>query len=151
MIYDALKNAHLYFAQGSRLAKAIDYIKAFDSSRPDGRYEIDDTMYASVSSYQTKPAEQQTIESHRRYIDVQAILSGRERIDVALFSNRLIIDKPYDETKDAVFYKTLPDFTSLNMTESTFAVFYPQNVHRPCCNFDNCDNVRKIVVKIMLL
>jgi biofilm protein TabA len=152
MIYDVLENGHFYFAASSRLAKAIEYIRAFDILQPDGQYEIEGKhMYAIVSSYETKPAEQQITESHKKYIDVQAILSGRERIDVALDSEALVINKPYDNAKDAVFYKAPVSYVPLVMTEGTFAVFYPQDVHRPCCDLDGTGDVRKIVVKITLV
>ena len=148
MIYDDLKNAHCYFLHGTLLAKAIDYIKTFDLSQPDGRYEIDGAMYAMVMSYQTKPAEQQKSETHKKYIDVQAIFVGRERIDVVIFSENIAIDTPYNEAKDAAFYKLPSDYIPLAMHKGTFAVFYPQDVHRPCCDFDGTASVRKIVVKV---
>jgi biofilm protein TabA len=152
MIYDILKNARFYFPSGSPLAKAVEYIESFDASHPDGRYEIDGkNMYAIVSSYQTKPADLQITESHKKYIDVQAILSGRERIDVALLSGSTIVDKPYDDSKDTAFYRMPADYVSLIMMPGAFALFYPQDVHRPCCNFESAADVRKIVVKVLLL
>lgn len=150
MIYDVLKNAHSYFPQNSRMAKAIDFVTTFDAAQPDGRYELDGAMYAIVMSYQTKPAEQQKSETHKKYIDVQAILSGRERIDVAILSDAAVIDTPYDEAKDAAFYKMPADYIPLAMTAGTFAALYPQDIHRPCCNLDGLANVRKIVVKVPL-
>jgi biofilm protein TabA len=153
MIYDVLDNAHFYFPPAGRLAKAIDYIKNFDLSQPDGRYEIDGkNMYAIVMSYQTKPAEQQKAETHIKYLDVQAVLSGRERMDVVLLSGSAVVDTPYDETKDAAFYKMPPDYARMVMTNGIFAVLYPQDIHRPCCSLnDSPTSVRKIVVKITLL
>jgi biofilm protein TabA len=151
MIYDVLKNAHLYFTPGCRLAKAIDFVRNFNLSEPDGRYEIGDTMYAIVMSYKTKPAEQQKSETHKKYIDIQVVLSGRERIDIALFSDRMVIETPYDEAKDAAFYKLGGAYVPLIMTEGTFAVLYPQDVHRPSCNLDGAADVRKIVVKVQIL
>jgi biofilm protein TabA len=151
MIYDVLINGYLYFPAGGRLAKAVEYIKNFNHSQPDGRYEIDGrNIYAIVSSYQTKPAEGQISETHKKYIDVQAILEGRECIDVAILSESIVIEKPYDETKDAAFYKMPADYASLAMTKGTFAVFYPQDIHRPCCSLGGEANVRKIVVKVLL-
>jgi YhcH/YjgK/YiaL family protein len=85
MIYDVLKNAHSYFSQSSRMAKAVEFITTFNTAKPDSRYEIDGAMYAIVMSYQTKPAEQQKSETHKKYIDVQAILSGCERVNFRTF------------------------------------------------------------------
>lgn len=151
MIYDVLENSHLYFEKGSRLAKACEFVRSFDLSQPDGRYEIDgENMYATVASYQTKPAEQLKFEAHKKYIDVQALISGCERIDVFLFPERLVVDTPYNEARDITFYKPANGFVPLIMNEGIFAVLYPHDAHRPSCNFDSQANVRKIVVKVAL-
>lgn len=153
MIFDNLKNAYYYFPPGSRLAKAIEFIKTFESSKPDGRYEIDgDRVYAVVSSYKTKPAEQQVAESHKKYIDLQTLVRGRERIDVTSISEQLVVTKIYDEINDAVYYGPPTQFVRLELDAGIFAVFFPQDVHRPCCNpDDNEEEIRKIVVKIAIL
>lgn len=151
MIYDVLKNACSYFPPGSPMAKAVDFITTFDAAKPDGRYEIEGAMYAIVMSYQTKPAEQQKSETHIKYIDVQAILSGRERIDVAVLTDAIAVDTLYDEAKDAAFYRMPADYIPLAMTAGTFAALYPQDIHRPCCDLDGAADVRKIVVKVPLL
>jgi YhcH/YjgK/YiaL family protein len=151
MIYDILKNSDSYFQHSDRMAKAVDFITTFDAATPDGRYELDGEMYAVVMSYKTKPAEQQKSETHKKYIDVQAILNGRERIDVAILSDSIAVDTPYDEAKDAAFYRMPDEHIPLIMTEGTFAVFYPQDVHRPCCDLDCVADVRKIVVKVPLV
>jgi biofilm protein TabA len=150
MIYDNLENSDFYFSPGSRLFRAVEFIKKFDNSKPDGRYEIDGAnIYAIVTSYTTKPAKQQIIESHRKYTDIQATLKGCERIDTSILSNRFVISSAYDENKDAVYYEGFPEFVKLNLRAGMFAVFYPQDVHRPCCNLDeNAAEIRKIVVKV---
>ena len=84
MIVDALANAGRYRPLHPRLAAAFDYLAAFDPAKPDGKYPIDgDAVYALVQSYATRPAAEKKWESHRRYLDVQYVVSGRERITVA--------------------------------------------------------------------
>lgn len=150
MIYDSLTNSDFYFSHGSRFFRALEFIKKFKNSKPDGRYEIDGAdIYAIVSSYRTKPAEQQIIESHRKYTDIQVILKGCERIDAAILSDCFVIGSPYDENRDAVYYKAMPEYVEIGMRPGFFAVFYPQDVHRPACNLDsNVEEIRKIVIKV---
>ena len=47
----------------------------------DGRHPIDgEAIFALVSTYETEPEGARSFEAHRKYIDVQYLLSGREII-----------------------------------------------------------------------
>ena len=36
----------------------------------------------------------------------------------------------------------------LPMTDGCYAVFFPEDVHRPCCMMDTPEDVKKIVLKV---
>ena len=63
------------------------------------------------------------------------------------------ITEKYDDKKDIEFYKT-PDFKPLNkiyLDRNKFAIFYPDDIHSPCINFNNEEEtVKKAVVKILI-
>ena len=66
--------------------------------------EIDGTkIYASVSEYTTKEYEDAKFEGHRKYIDIQYIVSGTESIEMADIS-KVTANTDYNENKDIEFY-----------------------------------------------
>lgn len=81
MIIDKLSNSGLYEFKNERIKKAIDYIKSTDlDSLADCRSDIDsDNIYVIKSTYKTKSKDEAHPEAHRKYIDVQYIMSGAER------------------------------------------------------------------------
>ena len=70
----------------------------------EGRYDIKgDEVFVQLSSYETKTPADKLPESHRKYADIQFIISGNENIGYAHLENQKIkID--YNETKDIIFY-----------------------------------------------
>jgi biofilm protein TabA len=150
MIYDTFEHIALYSHPGTRLHRALVYAMDVSRSVADGRTEIDgDRLYASVSTYDTGSREERRFEAHKKYIDVQVVLEGEESIDVALESDLPILEA-YDEKKEVMFLKPPQEFASLVMKPGRFAVFYPQDVHRPGCSLRDKRRIRKIVVKVQI-
>jgi YhcH/YjgK/YiaL family protein len=151
MIVDAIENAALYHGVHPRLAAAFQYLAAFDPATPDGRYPIDeDRVYAQVQTYATKAAAEKKWESHRRYADVQYIVAGRERIPVAP-SGAMAGATEYNDAKDVTNY-TGPSGASgsLYVEPGQFAVFLPHDAHQPGVSVAESEEVRKVVVKVLL-
>lgn len=150
MIYDRFENLDLYCQPGTRLHRALACARDAVGTIADGRTELDgDRLYASVSTYDTSPREERRFESHKKYIDVQAVLEGEESIDVSLETDLPVLEA-YDEKKEVMFLKPPQEFASLVMKPGRFAVFYPQDIHRPGCNLRDKRRVRKIVVKVQI-
>lgn len=53
-----------------------------DADTPDGRYDIEDGLYVNVMTYSPRSAEGATFETHRKWADLQYILSGSEFMGV---------------------------------------------------------------------
>jgi len=150
MIYDTLENFRKYFHTGTPLFNALSFVVEFDSSKPDGRYEIDsEKVYALVSSYETSAASHNSFEIHRKYADVQVVIKGEEKIDVSLSSELKVLSE-YDEGKDKILLESPKDSASLVMRRGYFAVIYPNEAHRPNCELEGKLHVRKIVVKVCM-
>jgi biofilm protein TabA len=148
MICDLFENMALYCSAGDRLYKAIAYARDFDLAQPDGEYEVEgQDVFAKVMTYETSPAEQRLFESHQLYIDVQVIREGAERMDVSL-GEELGVLVPYDAAKDMDKLAAPRVFSSLAMRPGMFAVFFPQDAHRPNCNLDGASRNRKICMKV---
>ena len=61
-------------------------------------------------------------EAHKKYIDIQFIISGRERIGYADIAT-LEPDTEYDAETDAAFYAKRENITGLVLESGMFAVF----------------------------
>lgn len=148
MIVDRLENRRLYdkLAHGIRLG--FEYLEAFDPATPDGRYPIEgDRVFALVQSYETGPSTERPFEVHRRYIDLQYVVEGRERI-LRSHLVGLEVETPYDPERDAEFYHDPPASSSVLVGSGEFAILYPNDAHKSGCMAGGRDPVRKIVVKI---
>ena len=149
MIYDKLSNAALYASAGTPLGKALKFAANFDPDTPDGKIEIDGAnMYALSVTYDTSPAEDLSFEAHRKYIDVQLLLSGTEDIDVSQDLDDMEVIQPYSDENDAGLYDTPENWSTIVLRSGNFAVFYPDDAHRPGAG--DGSSVRKLVVKILL-
>ena len=149
MIYDRLENAGQYYRVCPWLGKAVEFAAKFDLSSTDGKYEVDGLdMYAVVMTYQTKTPRALLFEVHRKYIDLQLVLGGVERLDVINTAASLILNKPYNVETDAEFYDEPSNYSSLIMSVGDFAVLYPHDAHRPGVSINSVGNVRKMVIKI---
>lgn len=147
MVFDKIKNAKLYFSLGEKIQKALQYIADTDFSNVEpGRYDIDgENVYALVQTYDTKPLSVGKWEAHRKYIDIQYIVSGREKIGVSEFEKVIVIEE-YNEEKDRGIYKG--DGNYLLVDEGYFAIFYPTDVHMPGMSINIPKPVKKVVVKV---
>lgn len=151
MIVDSLANARRYVALHPRLAAAFDYLATFDAATPDGRFPLDEErVHVLVQTYDTKPADEKKWESHRRYLDVQYLVSGHEHITVAP-TDTLAGATPYNGAKDVVNYTGATDGVSTVCVQSgQFAIFFPDDGHRPGIAAGESVQVRKVVVKVLL-
>ena len=132
------------------VARAISYLAGQDLENiPAGRYQDDQTGWlVQVLDLQTGPQSENYPEAHRKFIDVQYLVSGEEYIGVATEKAELEIHQPYDADRDIVFYRHAPNETLLLMKPGHFAVFFPQDLHRPNCAVNEPQPTRKVVVKI---
>jgi len=148
MICDNLKNSAIYEAMGPAFQKAFAYLKTVTPDNlPGSRLELDgDKIFAFSSSYETLPADQRKIETHRNYLDIQYVVSGTEAMGYIPMEG-LEISEAY--RPDVEFYNTDAD-TLLPAPAGTFMIFFPQDAHRPGCTWKKPSQVTKVVVKIAL-
>ncbi len=147
---NAIEFAKQYNRNKASWDKAFAFLKetGLDTLSP-GRYTIDgDNVYAIVSEGKPKLPEEIKWEAHRKYIDIQYVISGKEKMGLAPVSKAVIIDE-FSESKDIGFY-TLPDSDSKYYTAEpgTLLLFFPQDAHRPGIRIEGCDFDKKIVIKV---
>jgi YhcH/YjgK/YiaL family protein len=148
MIIDLITNTHLYVDLGPRIKRAFNYIQQTDLLTLNvGRYEMEGpSMFVLVQEYATKPKDQGRWEAHRRYIDLQYIIWGTERIGYAHLSR--LAPGVYDADKDFLALSGEGDF--LTLAERTFMLLMPEDAHMPGIAVDAPGLVKKAVVKIGL-
>ncbi len=134
------------------IQKALTFLQETDfNSLSEGRYPIEgDKIFAQVLDLVTQEKESILPEAHQRYLDVQYLHSGRELIGVSVNPPSMEIAKPYDSERDILFYQSVSDETMLMMNPGNFAVFFPQDIHRPACVYLETSPIRKVVVKVSL-
>jgi YhcH/YjgK/YiaL family protein len=149
MIIDSLANAALYRSVSPVIARAFDYVLHTNfAAMADGKHPVEgDEMFAMVQRYKTRPPGQGRWEAHLRYIDLQVVISGIERVGYGHISR--FTAAPYDAEIDVTFPAGTGDFVTA--TEGTFLLLWPEDVHMPGIEVDEPTPVLKVVVKIAIV
>ena len=152
MIISQLKHLDKYRSLSSNIGQAIDYLKTDEwRTLADGRYEPGgESFYISVGRYQTKTAEPLTYEAHKRYLDIQIVLSGEE--GMAYVEHEGLVNLiPYDQQRDISMWsspKGCPVMVTL--LEGRVAILFPEDAHAPGLSLGSepCW-MHKVVVKVL--
>lgn len=140
-----------YFRNQKRWEKAFSYLKNSDLTKLETkRVDLDgDNLYATVSEYVTKDEGISHFEAHRKYIDIQYVITGSELINIAPYSKADKVLTPYDDTKDIEFI-SIAKIVNHKATPSNFFIFFPDDAHRPQQKDGVNATVRKIVIKLRI-
>jgi len=126
------------------------FIAQLRSDVPDGKIWIrEPDIFALASKYKTRPLHEGRFEAHRRFIDIQMLLSGSEIIEVSSV-DELLPETNFDEQNDIRFYKRngIPPIR-LTMLPGSFALFFPHDAHCPQLTPQTeALEVKKVVIKI---
>lgn len=132
------------------IRQCLSAIRDFDfNSVLDGKYELCGCTM-SVESPATEPEEERKLEGHKKFIDIQFEIKGREEW-IGLES---IFDSPRAlesyEDRDLYFFESHREKESkVYFTEGRFAVFFPEDLHRPLCQGRKGKEIlRKAVMKV---
>lgn len=144
---NAVTFAEQYHANPAMWDKAFAFLKEqkLEDLAP-GKYPIDgDNVYASVTEGPSKTFEKSAWESHKKYIDLQHVIKGQEKIGVAPLDSTTVTEA-YNEAKDIAHYNAGGKFYLA--TPDNFFLFFPNDAHRPNIIVDGYAVVKKIVIKI---
>lgn len=151
MILDTLPLWRRYAPLHPRLARGFAFLEQLRPDAAVGRHEIDgDAVYAMLQRYTTRPVADVQMEAHRRYIDIQYIVSGRELIQWAPLTALAAATQPYDAATDFALYATTPEMLPVQVRAGQFAILFPDDAHAPCCAWGDPAEVLKVVVKVEL-
>lgn len=147
MIKDSLKNAEVYYALSENLKKGFEWLKTQDLKNIEPKkYFIDgEKVFANVQEYETK--DDAKYETHRRYIDIQYMIRGKELVGVTEKSNCKTCNE-YNSETDLEFMECFKEEHYEELNEGEFLVFYPQDAHKPSINPGEELKVKKVIVKV---
>ncbi|MFB6457875.1 YhcH/YjgK/YiaL family protein [Chitinophaga sp. Hz27] len=148
MIIDTLENAARYDSLGAKFVKAFEYLQQTDfNAVAKGKYEIDgDNIFAIVNEYDSIEEAGEQMESHRKYIDVQYVAAGEERIGHDFLGDKTP-SRAYSETEDYMLFAEKPAFYTI-LKQGQFAIFFPTDLHMPNLRVNGPVPVKKVVIKI---
>ena len=149
MIIDHIRNAAQYSGISRSLKDGLDYLAQTDFSiLAAGRSELAGArLYAMVQDYESKMPAEGKWEAHRRYIDIQYLVSGREIIGYADIETLEPL-KDYDAVKDCQILRG--QGSDLVLEPGMFMILLPQDAHKPGLAAGLPAAVRKVVVKVLL-
>lgn len=152
MILDKIQNKKSYANLNDKFQKAFKFLTENNLEElAVGKYEIDgNDVYAMVQAYTTKMDEEIKWETHKKYIDIQYVVKGTEVVGW-MPMDELTESEAYSEEKDITFYGETSKWTKLVLNSGVYAIFFPEDAHKPCCTYDKkVEEVKKVVVKIKL-
>jgi YhcH/YjgK/YiaL family protein len=147
MIHDLLENAGVYFPVSRRIADALKFLQSSDLlTLPLGKHVIDgDQCFAMVQEYMTKTPDKAFWEAHRKYIDVQYIVSGVEAMGWAPIQQMTVLQE-YNPEKEYTVLQGSGQW--VNLSPGAFVIFHPHDAHMGGIAIAQPAQVRKIVIKV---
>lgn len=155
MIFDNLKNAHNYFNLSQEIKTGLEFLMNTNlKTLPCGIHEISgDKIFIIIQEYETKS--NFIFEAHRKFIDIQFIISDKEKLGFCEISN-CKESQGYNPERDIEFFNQTDckkDANFIIAREGDFLIFFPHDAHCPSLQpskLSNPNYVKKAVVKIAI-
>uniref|UniRef100_UPI0032172F64 YhcH/YjgK/YiaL family protein n=1 Tax=uncultured Draconibacterium sp. TaxID=1573823 RepID=UPI0032172F64 len=113
------------------------------------KIELDNkNLFIAIDEYQSKDKSQTKYEAHKKYIDIQYIISGEEQIGLCT-RNKASVSEGYNPETDLEFFK-YDEGEYIKVTPANFVIFFPDDLHRPCIKLNQSVAVKKMVVKLLI-
>jgi YhcH/YjgK/YiaL family protein len=148
MITGRIEDLRNYGVPAEGIEEALDWLeKAGVETLEPGRYPLEGTeAFAIVAEGTTVPEESEEWEAHRRYADLQVVLSGDEVMGFAPLSEMTPKGR-YDEQTDCQVFSGTGNFLQLHA--GGFAFFAPHDAHKAMLSPKSGPfRVRKVIFKL---
>ena len=146
MILDTLKNSARYVALHADFAAAFDFLNRPNvAALPAGRCDVlGKRVFAIVGKDLGKGRDKARLEAHRKYIDIQYVVSGDEWIGWRDLRTCRECGLGYSAEKEIEFYTAAAETWS-QVPAGSFAIFFPEDAHAPLAGEGP---VHKVVMKV---
>ena len=135
----------------SKIEAALEHLLSLDTKNiTDGKHIVNDDFYYVLQQYKTKSKNEGILESHRKYVDIQIIISGTE-VMYTVDTLRLTCQKTYDSEKDIALWNVPGRMAKVTLQEGDYIVLFPENAHMGAISAqESADQVTKIVGKVRI-
>ncbi|GAA4436486.1 YhcH/YjgK/YiaL family protein [Pontibacter saemangeumensis] len=148
MVLDSLQNARRYYSLHPLFTHAFRFLKETDLMKLSlGQQAIvGRDLFAIISEGSGIPEKDAKLEVHRKYIDIQYVISGTDHMGWKSLALCAEPSEPYTAEREAAFF---PDKTSnwFDVPAGYFTIFFPDDAHAAMVTEET---VRKVVLKIAL-
>lgn len=129
---------------------ALAFVRNNDwNTLEDGIHAIDgDQLFINIMTVETVSIDSKSCEVHQNYADIQFIISGEEQMQCAASSSEVVSVTKYDAEIDFQSVNPVNFLSTFVLQEGMFAVFFPNEPHKPTCFIDKPKKIRKAVLKI---
>lgn len=148
MFFSNVSIAKKYNYLEDKFLAAYKWLEETDiAALPVGSYPIlGDTVVANVQEYTSIKWEEGSFETHDKYFDIQYVVSGKELFGVCKRDG--LVEKERRDASDLVFYEEPALSGSVLLEAGDLIVVAPEDAHKPRCQADGPEPVKKVVVKV---
>jgi biofilm protein TabA len=147
MILCSIRDFSRYQGLCPRFAAVAEALAQLDvTTLLEGRHELLGDQVFWIGAPRTPTRKEACLEAHRRYIDVQVVLTGVDTMGWAPLGLCHRVQEPYSPDKDIVFYGD-PAISRIPVTAGHLAIFFPEDAHAPLLG--EGELVDKCVFKIL--
>ncbi|MFZ5503732.1 MAG: YhcH/YjgK/YiaL family protein [Pseudomonadota bacterium] len=146
MIVAKLSEPSRYAALHPLFQRAFDYIRDTDlHALTPGRYDIaGEDLFAIVEHVRGRSRAEAKLECHRKYIDIQLVLSGIDEMGWKPLADCRNPVGDYSTERDIQFFHDTPA-SWVAVPPHHFCIFFPEDAHAPLVADGE---VRKVIFKI---
>ena len=148
MILSNLKDCSNLLSIHPKMKLLVDFLKSRNLLElPLGKNVIDgDNVFVNHDIVDARSKDSQSLEMHRKYLDVHILLHGEETIGIKPTSSVKNITTPYNEEKDFAFAdESADDYYTLHPGD--ILVAFPEDAHAPLIG---TAKINKLIAKLRL-
>ena len=147
MIVDCKERFEQYSRNVPEIYEVMRFVeKVKKENIPVGKYPLENG-FVLVQEGTTRPYEEADFEVHRKYIDIQVLVSGMEYVEYADITD-LNTKVAFDEEKDLELMGGAG--CKIQIKPDMFYILYPSDGHKPCCHESVPTSYKKILAKIKI-
>lgn len=132
MIVEKLEQAEKYYDLHPAFERAFTFLRQENLSELElGRHELDgERLFCTKSKSNGRQREVAKLEAHKKFIDIQYVISGDEEMGWKPIRDCKLVETSYDENRDVAFFNDEPQSWS-KVPPGYFTIFFPDDAHAP--------------------
>ena len=140
-----MENLEKYVSLNPLFEEVVKFVKEHDLMTLEvGKHPIKgDDLFLNIAVAKGKTDEEAVFETHRRMLDIQIPLDAPEAYGYIPLSD--LPEAEYNDAKDVTKYLGVASPTLVNCKPGDFAIFWPQDGHKPCVG---SGEIRKAIFKV---